>query len=381
MVHAALTQKWVEDSAKLAAGLGFGTLIIDDGWCFDTMKRVSPETIGSWYEMIGDWEVSTAKFPDFAAHVERVKAMGLKYMVWVAPFLVGNKSRLFSQIPDALSHEYIEGAHAFDTSFVAEGKILIKKIAGLVAQYKLDGLKIDFLDYARPGLKKPSGQNTSNFIRNLSTAIRQENADALIEFRQSYATPGMMPYATQFRAGDVPFDFMDNFNRLAQIRLSMGDNIPIHADPVFWHPDELPENIARHLIAALVGVPMLSMELSTLSPVEQNIIRHYLNFYQTHLELFSMGAWQVEYNLSNIAWISVENSQKKIIFLNDAARLDQAIAAANSNQEIYLLNLSEAALEIPGVQAWDVEGKKSPPDHIVCGGRAKISTNTIRLTT
>ena len=46
-VHAAVTQDWVEKNAEVASRLGFRTLIIDDGWCFDVMKRVSPETIST----------------------------------------------------------------------------------------------------------------------------------------------------------------------------------------------------------------------------------------------------------------------------------------------------------------------------------------------
>lgn len=61
-VHAAVTQEWAEKTAAEAARLGFGTFIVDDGWCFDAMKRVSPETITTWYENIGDWEVSKKNF-------------------------------------------------------------------------------------------------------------------------------------------------------------------------------------------------------------------------------------------------------------------------------------------------------------------------------
>ena len=59
------------------------------------MKRVSPTTIVSWYEWIGDWDVSTKKFPDFKNHVKRIKNLGMSYMIWCAPHLWGFKSDLY----------------------------------------------------------------------------------------------------------------------------------------------------------------------------------------------------------------------------------------------------------------------------------------------
>lgn len=63
-VHASLEIAWMDDNVNEAAKMGFGTFIVDDGWCIDAMKRVSPETIGAWYDKIGDWKVSEQKLPE-----------------------------------------------------------------------------------------------------------------------------------------------------------------------------------------------------------------------------------------------------------------------------------------------------------------------------
>ena len=57
-VHAEVEKSWLEKQVDAAAAMGFGTFIVDDGWCFDDMRRVSPSTIDYWYEKIGDWQVS-----------------------------------------------------------------------------------------------------------------------------------------------------------------------------------------------------------------------------------------------------------------------------------------------------------------------------------
>ncbi len=365
-VHAAVTQDWVEKNAEVASRLGFRTLIIDDGWCFDVMKRVSPETISTWYEMIGDWFLSEKKFPDFENHRKRVQAMGMKYLLWVAPFLIGAKSELYKQLADIVKPEYHEGCYTFDSSRKEAAKLLLGKMKHVIQDYGLDGLKVDFLDYIFPNMEEPRGEDTTHFIQELAKTIREVKKDALIEFRQAYATPGMLAYGTQFRAGDVPFDFIDNFHRLAQIRISVGDGVPVHADPAYWHPQESPENISRHMIASLAGVPMLSMDLLAISETEQKIIRHWLGFYQAHRETFNYGKWDVTYHQSGTAYAMVSNEKESIIILHDSARIGEALAKAAKH--VFVLNLSPDELPLAGAKTADYEGKASADGIIPLGG-------------
>lgn len=365
-VHAAVTQNWVEKNAEVASRLGFRTLIIDDGWCFDVMKRVSPETISTWYEMIGDWFLSEKKFPDFENHRKRVQAMGMKYLLWVAPFLIGAKSELYKQLADIVKPEYHEGCYTFDSSRKEAAKLLLGKMKHVIQDYGLDGLKVDFLDYIFPNMEEPRGEDTTHFIQELARTIREVKKDALIEFRQAYATPGMLAYGTQFRAGDVPFDFIDNFHRLAQIRISVGDGVPVHADPAYWHPQESPENISRHMIASLAGVPMLSMDLLAISETEQKIIRHWLGFYQAHRETFNYGKWDVTYHQSGTAYAMVSNERESIIILHDSARIGEALAKAAKH--VFVLNLSPDELPLAGAKTADYEGKASADGIIPLGG-------------
>lgn len=367
-VHAAVTQEWAEKTAAAAARLGFGTFIVDDGWCFDVMKRVSPETITTWYENIGDWEVSTQKFPDMAGHVLRVQGMGLKYLLWVAPHLVGDRSRLYQEIRSELGRDYLEGYYLLDVTRPGPCRILQEKIVALLERYGLDGLKIDFLDQYWPTVEQPRGRRTLGFIRDLSEAIRSRRPEALIEFRQGYATPAMLPYGTQFRAGDVPFDYLDNFMRLAQIRVGLPESgVPVHADPAYWHPQESRENIARHLMAALAGVPMLSMDLLSLQPHEEAIIRHWLGFYREHLGTFQSGVWRVGYHQSTLCHMRVQSAAECIVLLNDAARLDVALAGAAGC--LHVLNLSPETVDWGRGEVFGPAGERLPGDRLPPGAR------------
>lgn len=365
-VHASVTQDWVEKNAEIASGLGFRTLIIDDGWCFDAMKRVTPETLGDWYEWIADWNLSSKKFPDFENHRKRVQAMGMKYLFWVAPFLIGEKSRFIKEYPDCYKQKRVSGCYPIDSRKEEAVSAQLEKMKHVIRDYGLDGLKVDFIDEIRPNVEAPEGQSVMKFVRSLSKGIRDVKPDALIEFRQSYATPGMAAYGTQFRAGDVPFDFIDNFQRLAQIRISMGDRVPVHADPVYWHPQESPMNISRHMIASLCGVPMLSMDLLDLNETERKIICRWLRFYREHLVTFRDGKWKVAYHQSNTAYMGVSGADESIIVLLDPARLPEALEGVGEKTTV--LNLSEYDVLLPGAETSDGEGVPGKPGVIPPGG-------------
>ena len=84
-IHHDVSQEWVQRNARLAADLGFGTWLTDDGWFTDKAACAD-------YGHAGDWEPCITKFPDFAGHVRAVQEMGLRYVLWVAPFMIGDES-------------------------------------------------------------------------------------------------------------------------------------------------------------------------------------------------------------------------------------------------------------------------------------------------
>ena len=90
--HQNVSDKEVEAECAEAAKLGMKVLIVDDGWQTDDNNR--------GYAYCGDWQVSTNRFPDFAAHVARVHALGMKYMIWFGVPIVGPKSANYPRFKD-----------------------------------------------------------------------------------------------------------------------------------------------------------------------------------------------------------------------------------------------------------------------------------------
>lgn len=364
-VHAAVTQRWTERTAAVAAALGFGTFILDDGWSYDEAKRVNPKTLLSWYCDVGQWDsFSSVKFPDFAAHRERIRQLGINYMVWTAPFFVGIKAKAFRAhgFDKRADKVPFEGNVLLDVDDPAQLADVRAQLLALLRKTDLDGLKIDFLDYIPPSVTTPHGADVLAFVRELTDALRSVKPDLLIEFRQSYANPLMAAYATQFRAGDVPFEWMDNLRRILQIRLQMGDGVPIHADPICWARGETQDNINRHFLAAMAGVPMVSMDLECLSDGEKSLIKRWLAYYARYVEPFQRcGKWDVCYKNGGVAYAIAETPGGVLVIVNDpdvVARLDQRIG----DRKVVVLNLTYETLRfVSGIEVLPASAYPSLP--------------------
>jgi len=369
--HGAVDALWLERAARRAADMGFKTLIVDDGWCYDEYCRVNPDTIKNWYRTIGDYRVSEVKFPHFAEHVRRVRQMGMRYLVWVAPHLIGFDSDFYRAHPDAVIEPCVEGYRRLRIADAQARELLAERLTGLMRDNGLDGLKIDFLDIVPPDPDAPNSRATLAFVRELTQALRAIRPDALIEFRQSYTNLAMLPLATQFRAGDAPFDALKNFGRIAEIRLALGDRVPVHADPAFWSRRDDMEGVARHMIAMLGGVPMLSMDPLTLTAGEEKVIRHWLKFYDDHRQVLNHGAWRIFLNSQNIAAMTAEDAQEKVILLNDGCFLP--FLPPVSGKKVFIANLSERAVALPGAMLCGADGAPVQGQMLPVGGAGVLA--------
>lgn len=377
-VHAALTNEYLDRSAELASQLGFRTFIVDDGWSYPEMKRVCPEKMAEgWYRDIGNWTVSEEKLPDFKKHVEYAQSLGLKYLLWTAPFFAGVSTPEFAaaKAADQDGSELSSTAWS-DVGFLnPDGKTAdhaITLLCNLMRDLNLDGLKLDFLDYIPVSVDKPFSRSCRAYFEKLIGSLRAIKPDALFEFRQNYATPQMLEFGTQFRAGDVPFDFIDNIERLATIRITLGDSVPCHADPIYFHQEDLPCNVARHMIASLAGVPMLSMDLEELTAEQTTIIRFWLDFYQAHFSTFKDGHWNISYYHDSLSYLSVEDDSCMIAIILDPSSVEKlAEYAAEKKLTFYALNLAGTEIALDHAAAFGYDGVSVGGDSAPMGGYIK----------
>ena len=368
-VHTELTPDYLQSNAAEAARLGFGTFIVDDGWCFDENKRVTPQTLPDWYCDIGDWQLSEKKLPDMQKIIRSARELGLQYLFWTAPFFAGRRSKVNELVSSYLT-ELHEGQRIIDPDDKNASETVMQNILDIFQEMNLDGLKIDFIDTVLPDVKNPRCRSAVKYVEKLVNKIRSIKPNALIEFRQNYATPANAALATAFRAADVPFDYMDNFNECLQVRLHLGNKVPVHADPVYFNSLESVNTVGRHMIASLAGVPMLSMELSTISSEHKAVIANYLAFYKKHQQTLNFGNWSMEMRNGSNVFARCTLNNETVIILADELFAEKSLQDIGSNAVI--LNLSGAEFTAEG-KVFDAQGNAVPGNKVPSGGRVEIT--------
>lgn len=282
----------LEKQCALAKDMGMDTVILDDGW------QTGQRTFG--YQNNGDWEVSSEKLPDFAGHVRRVQALGMKYMVWFSVPFVGIESRAYQRFKDMLLPGK-EGATHFslDPRFKETRDYLATTYENFVRQYGIDGLKMDFIGSIldrNPSADRADdrrdfvsvGEAVCKLLEDVMVRLRKINPDILIEFRQDYTGPAMRRFANMFRAVDCPNSVGDNRVRSLDIRLLCGETA-VHADPITWHDDEPDHSAAMQIIHALFAVPQISHKISNLSASHRRMLKHQMAFCREHRDVLQGG--------------------------------------------------------------------------------------------
>lgn len=343
--HQEVSATAVEAEAELAAELGCGLLILDDGW--------QRGAYGGGYAGCGDWEPDPEKFPDFGAHVETVHGLGLKYLAWIAPLLLGDDSAARDRLAAFAPHARPEWrCHVLDPRHEEVRRFVVDTCVRLVDRYGLDGLKIDFLDaamvYAEDSTRREEGTRSGGGVApaedarpeggaGLAEGVRPENgagredranledhanpedrgrpedggdvgesmrvlltelrdglmavrgAELMIELRQPYTGPGMLEFGNLLRAGDCPADAAGNRVRTLDLSVA-GRESAVHSDMLMWDPQASPQVAARQLLSVLHAVPQISVPLAQLPAAQRAMAGFWLAFWREHRDVLTRGA-------------------------------------------------------------------------------------------
>jgi alpha-galactosidase len=316
-IHHDVNDAWSRRQAAIAADLGFGTWITDDGWFIERGDFAD-------YSLVGAWEPYPDKFPDFRAHVAAIQELGLRYLLWVSPFMVGTGSTAH----DRYRHLLIPGQERerFDNLSPWEpdtAEIVRNLLVRLVTEYGLDGLKIDFLDSVRDyqgrsagALGESFGERFYRIMAGAMDAVEDVHPGILIEFRNSYSNLASRRYANLYRSSDVPFNALLNRWQAVMLRL-LALGVAVHLDPVIWHPDESDEDVAVHLINGIASVPTISIDLERYPERHLQLIRHWLGFYNRHRRTLVHGDFNPVLRLGHVPSIVFSSDEETIIALYD----------------------------------------------------------------
>lgn len=366
--HQNLFASEIERECEIAAKLGMKTLIVDDGWQTDDTNR--------GYAYCGDWNVSTRRFPDMAAHVRKVQEMGLKYMVWYSVPFIGEKSTNYEKFKGKYLYNTM-GAGVLDPRFPEVRAFLVGIYEKALRDWNLDGFKLDFIDSIAVQGRDPAiaenyagrdyrnlAEATDRLMADVMARLKSIKPDLLVEFRQQYIGAAIRKYGNMMRVADCPGDKQANRCGIAQLRLTSGKSA-VHGDMLEWHPSDTVERAARPVLDSLFGVVQYSMVLTNLPAAHVEMIRHWSDFSTRHEEALLHGAFRPHHPEARYPVLEGESAAERIVgvYLNDAV-----VDCGAADKPVYVVNGSGAsrltlrlAAMPQAVAAFDVLGKSVPP--------------------
>lgn len=141
-LHRDIDAENVLAECETAAKLGMKTVFVDDGWA------TPAESDG--FAHAGDWVPNPDKFPDFKGFVDRIHALGMKAVLWVAPGLCGYATTAARRFAErSLSAHDGYRAYILDPRDPAVRDALVQALCAILTEYGFGGLKIDFVDVIR----------------------------------------------------------------------------------------------------------------------------------------------------------------------------------------------------------------------------------------
>jgi len=275
---------------RLARDLGYGTVIVDDGWqTLDTLRG---------YRYTGDW--SPDRIPNMRAFVDSVHALDMRFVLWYAVPFIGEAARNFARFEGKyLRYWESQGAYVLDPRFPEVRAFLADTYDRAMVEWSLDGFKLDFIDFFAADDSTVVGANggrdiasvdeaVEQLLRDVTQRLRARNPDVLIEFRQRYVGPSMRQFGNMFRGVDAPNNAAANRAEITDLRLLAG-NTAVHSDMIMWHPDEPVEVAAQQLLAVLFAVPQLSVRLTALPASHRRMVAFWTDYWNDQRGLLLGG--------------------------------------------------------------------------------------------
>ena len=284
---------------RLAAELGFRTVILDDGW------QIAGDGTKD-YRKSGDWTPAPDKFPDFGRFVRDAHAFGQKLILWFAVPFAGFETAAYRRFREKLlfrQEGYIY-AGTLDVRYKEVRAYLTETYLRFIREYDIDGLKLDFIDTFRETPETPPHNDEMDartvtegvqmLLSELCAAALQIKPDFLFEFRQNYVGPDILRCANLLRVCDCAFDAVTNRLGAVDLRMMTRD-LAIHSDMLLWSPEEAVENCALQLLNILFAVPQISVRLTEASDEQLRLLRAHLSYRARNRDLLLRGRLTVKH--------------------------------------------------------------------------------------
>jgi len=351
------------EQCRLAKELGFGAVIVDDGW----------QTLDSnrGYAYTGDWE--PVRIPEMKEFVERVHELDMKFLLWYSLSLMGEKSKNFERFKGKYLRRWEgQGSYVLDPRYPEVREFIIGTYVDALRKWNLDGFKLDFIGMFRSDentvLEAADGRDFASvdeavdrLMTDIMARLRAEKPDVMIEFRQPYIGPLMRKYGNMFRGVDCPNMSLVNRVETTDLRLLSGDTA-VHSDMFMWHNDDPVETAALQILNILFAVPQLSVRLNEVPAEHLEMIRFWIGYWNENRDVLLDGKLVPVNPSANYPLIMARADGKMIA----AVYNDMVVPVAGGLSKIDIVNAKRSGsvvLDLAGdlghvkIKVYDCKGK------------------------
>ena len=270
-----------------AADLGAEYFVIDAGWYDDEF--------GGWWDSVGAWEPSETRFPGggLGAVVDRIRAAGMKPGLWLEPEVVGVRSTVANDLPDAAffqreGRRVAEwGRYQLDLRHPAARAHLDHVVDRLVGQFGLAYLKLDYNIDIGAGTDGGTGEPAGAGLLGHDRAFLAWVAD-IMDRHAGLVVEGCAAGGSRTDAASGAVFPLQSLTDQQDFRLVP----PIAAAaPMVIVPEQAgvwasvdgtmsPEELAFSLATALLGRVHLAGRIDTLDAAQRSVVREGLAVYR-----------------------------------------------------------------------------------------------------
>ncbi len=352
--HQQVDAKNIEKESMLASQMGFPTIIVDDGWQTDDSNR--------GYAFCGDWEPSENKFSDFPSHVKKVQSMGIRYLMWFSVPFLGKNTRAWDKFHNKLlCYDEVQQAGVLDLRYPEVREYLKDIYVKAVKEWRIDGLKLDFIDefYLRPespafseGMDFADVQEALDvFLTEVIRELKAIRPDILIEFRQRYIGPQIRKYGNLLRVTDCPGSGISNRVGTIDLRLLSGETA-VHSDMLMWHREEKPEDAALQIISCIFSTVQISVELENITEPIKEMLTFWMKFMRSHVDLLQKAKIQPQEPENLYPQVRVEEEHTRIQVHYSRGRILDLREAPENVYYIHGTKEEEICLRLPQEDAF-----------------------------
>lgn len=319
------TGEKIIEIAKQAAELGVEMLVLDDGW----FGKRDDDLAG-----LGDWTVNEKKLGMPLSQVaEKIRALGMKFGIWIEPEMVCEDSDLYREHPDwAFTIPGRKPVRAryqlvldYSRKEVVDG--IFAQIAKVLDDTKADYVKMDMNRHLTDIWSKTAAEQNQGAILHRYMLGVYDFLERLHERYPDLLIEGCSGGGGRFDAGMLYYTpqiwCSDNTDALDRLQIQYGTSFGYPVSAVGSHVSAVPNHQTGRItslhtrgVVAMAGTFGYELNLGKLSEEEKQEIRLQVEEYRKFAPLIQTGLY---YRLSDpareeyAAWAFVSEDQKEVL--------------------------------------------------------------------